>query len=188
MFNNYYIRIDFSKNAKLSYYIRNILGLLIPSYFYQKIVTSYALDTVGEKLQKRVDYYNKLTETFRPSDTLKTIKAFKKEKKKTYFFDLYEYLRYFPNHLRVSYLFGDITTIPDTPTIVKSRPISGDNQNSILMKLNKVRHFIFVEDKIAFKDKNNLLVWRGKAHMLHRQAFVQRYHDNPHCDVGETKK
>ncbi len=188
MFNNYYIRVDLSKNAKFTYYIKNIVGLFIPSSFYQKKLESYLSPEVDEILQKRVDYYNKLTENFTLNQKLKSIEDFKKEKKKTYFFDLFEYLRYFTKEFKLSYLFGDITTIPDIPTIVKSRPIEGDNQNSILMKLNKVRHFIFVEDKIAFKDKKDLLVWRGKAHMPHRQTFVQRYHDNPHCDIGETKK
>lgn len=188
MFNNYYIRVDLSKNAKFTYYIKNIVGLFIPSSFYQKKLESYLSPEVDEILQKRVDYYNKLTENFTLNQELKSIGDFKKEKKKTYFFDLFEHLRYFPKEFKISYLFGDITTIPAKPTIVKSRPIEGENQNSILMKLNKVRHFIFVEDKIDFKDKKDLLVWRGKAHMPHRQAFVRRYHDNPHCDIGETKK
>jgi len=188
MFNNYVIRVDFSKNSKFPYYLKNIVGFLIPSAFFQKKLPLYVDRKVDKDLQRRVDYYNKVEENFVVDPKVKTIKAFKKEKKKTYFFDLFEYLRYFPKHFKISYLFGDVTTIPQVSTIVKSRPIAGDNQNSILMKLDKVRHFIFVEDKIDFVDKKDILVWRGKAHMPHRQAFVQRYHDNPYCDIGETKK
>jgi len=188
MFNNYYIRVDFNKNSKFTYYLKNIMEFCIPNAFYQKRLASYISSSLDEKLQKRVNYYNKLTNDFTLNRDVKSIKNFKKEKKKTYFFDLYASLRYFPKWFKVSYLFGDITTIPDTPTIVKSRPIDGENQNAILMKLNKIRHFLFVNDKIAFEDKKDLLVWRGKAHMPHRQVFVQRYYDNPFCDIGQTKK
>ena len=188
MFNNYYIRIDFKKNSKFPYYVKNVVRLFIPSFFYERKRDVYLQTKGDKKLQERVDYYNQLNDTFTLDKEAKSIKHFFGEEKSTYFFDLYRYLRYFPKSFKISYLFGDITHVPKQATLVKSRPIEGDNKNAILMKLNKVRHFIFVKDTLAFEDKKDLLVWRGKAHMPHRQDFVQRFYNNPYCEIGETKR
>ena len=64
-------------------------------------------------------------------------------------------------------LFGDITHSPDLPSIVKSRPINDKNHNSILMKLNKVRHFTYTNDSNKFDDKINKLI--GK---MQRDGFT----------------
>ncbi len=181
------LRIDFNKNTKLKYYIVNIFRFLIPSFFFRNRVKSLLSDIENlDYIQERVNYYNKLDDNFVLEDDAISIEKFKKEKKKTYFFDLMEYLRYFNPAYKISYLFGDITDIPDTPSFLKSRPIEGDNNNSILMKLNKVRHFIFVNDKIAFKDKKDLLVWRGKCYIPHRVEFIKKFYNHPDCNIGQT--
>ena len=186
--NNRYIRIDGSKNAKLPYYLRNIFTFLMPSSFYQKRLNTLLNHSEDrEYINNRVNYYNKIDKPFKLNQA-KSIKAFKKEKKKTYFFDLYKYLTYFNENLKFSYLFGDICEIPNEPTFLKSRPIEGKNQNSILLKLNHVRHFIFVDDTKKFEDKKNILVWRGKAHQKHRQAFLNKFYGHPLCNVGQIIK
>lgn len=55
---------------------------------------------------------------------------------------------------------GDIIIVPDYPSIVKSRPLvtgdqrlSIDNTNSVVMKLEKDRHFVFVNDTKPFHEK-----------------------------------
>lgn len=48
---------------------------------------------------------------------------------------------------------GDVYFTPDSPTIVKSRLLIQNNENSVLMKLDKLRHFMFVDDKIPFTSK-----------------------------------
>ncbi len=180
------MRIDFNKNTKLTYYLKNILKLSIPALFFQRKLPTL-LQNSDEYILKRVNYYNKLNKCFSLQNKLPTIEKFSHiEKKKTYYFDLLEYLRYFNKNLKISYLFGDITTIPKEPSFLKSRPIEGDNQNSILLKLNKVRHFIFVDDKIAFEDKNDMLVWRGKCYIAHRQKFIKEFYDKNYCNVGQT--
>lgn len=160
-----------------------------------KVIYKKNLDKVYKKLSKkqrkyidsRVDYYNKRNTPFSIPKEAKTIsKYIKKEKAKTYFFDLFEYLKHFDNSNKISYLFGDITEVPNEPAIVKSRPIKGDNQNSILMKLNKVRHFIFVDDKLKFSEKKDMAVWRGKCYRKHRQKFVKLYYNSPLCNIGQT--
>lgn len=181
-----YFRIDLNKNTKLSFYLKNILKMAIPSFIYQKkldnILNNYKNNI---EVQKRVNYYNKLNNKFNINSL--SIDEFKnKEKKKTYYFDLLEYLKYFKQKYKINYLFGDIVDIPKKPTIVKSRPIDGDNQNSILMKLNKIRHFIFVDDKIEFKDKKDILVWRGKCYVPHRIEFIKNFYNKSYCNVGQT--
>lgn len=171
----------------MTYYLANGVKLLLPDYLYRARLDA-KLNSVEEStyIRERVDYYNKLDENFTLPNEAKTVEAFKKEKKKTYFFDLINYLRYFSPRLKFLYLFGDITAVPEHPTFLKSRPINGDNRNAVLMNLNKIRHFIFVDDKIRFQDKKDLLVWRGKAYVEHRIEFLKKFHDNPLCNIGQT--
>lgn len=181
-----YMRIDLNKNSKPIFYIKSILIYLIPSFFFQmKLADAIQKAQKEPALLQRVHYYNKTT-PFKPSPNLKTIQEFYTEKKKTYFFDLLRYLKYFNQKLKISYLFGDITHVPNEPTIVKSRPIKGNNANSILMKLNSVRHFIFVDDTLTFESKVDKIVWRGKCYVPHRIEFVKKFYNHPLCDIGQT--
>jgi len=182
------LRIDFKKNTKFTYYMKNIFQLFIPSFFYRKRLSSLVNNkNIDEYILKRINYYNKIEKNFLVDESAISITKFQKiEKKKTYYFDLLLYLRYFPPILKISYLFGDTTSVPNTPCFVKSRPIQGNNQNSILMKLNKVRHFIFVNDTIRFEDKKDILVWRGKCYTKHRKKFIQEFYNKPYCNVGQT--
>lgn len=180
--------IDLSKNAKPPYYIRNILIFLTPAIFYQKKLQKLLTDNENrEYIENRVNYYNKVDDNLTLQEA-KSIEAFKKEKKKTYFFDLYQYLIYFNKNFKISYLFGDIIHVPKEPTLLKSRPINANNENSVLLNLDKVRHFIFLNDTIKFEDKKDLLVWRGRAHQEHRKYFLNKFYTHPLCDVGQIIK
>lgn len=106
-------------------------------------------------------------------------------KPKTYFFDSFRLLRYFPLKFKIFYLFGDITTVPCEPSIVKSRPIDDKNENSVLLKLNTVRHFLFINDKKPFRDKKNILLGRSKVYQKKRERFLEMYFGHSLCDVGQ---
>ncbi len=182
-----HLRIDFNKNTKLTYYLNNILRHLLPDLFYRlQLHTKLQKCNDISYIEDRLNYYNKIEKSFTLPDDATTIQQFKKEKKKTYFFDLMEYLRYFNPSFKIAYLFGDITTIPEQPTLLKSRPVNGKNENSVLLNLNKIRHFIFVNDKVAYEDKEDILVWRGKAYVGHRVDFLKQFHDKPYCNIGQT--
>ncbi|MBN2825440.1 MAG: lipopolysaccharide A protein [Campylobacterales bacterium] len=56
------------------------------------------------------------------------------------------------------------------------------------MKLNRVRHFIFVNDSLPYEAKENKLVWRGGVHVPHRIAFMEQFFDHPLCDIGQTNR
>jgi len=181
------IRIDFNKNTKFIYYLKQIARFFTPTFILKKSLLKFLkTDTFDVAIVERVNYYNKIETDFTlPKDAISIEDFIKKEKKKTYYFDLLEYLRYFDKKLSFSYLFGDITTIPEHPAFLKSRPIEGDNENSILMKLNKIRHFIFVNDKRSFESKKDMLVWRGKCYTPHRQKFIQEFYNKEFCNVGQ---
>jgi hypothetical protein len=154
-----------------------------------KIKTIESYDT--SYIKNRVDYYCKLQELSQISSGIE-LGSFKVGKRqKDYFFDTYEYTRYFDKKLLISYKFGDVTIIPDTPTIVKSRPIEGDNANSVVLKLDKNRHFTFVNDNKHFRDKKNMLIGRnvvGKTRQEHRFKFLEKYINHPMCNIGMINK
>ena len=163
------------QRRKFKYYLVHSISLIIPRLFFRKKL-KYELKKVNDYnsqyLRSRVDYYNKIIENFEIGEDAVNIetlfnlqiekfigKIFKKKKLKkrtTYFFDLYNILSYFPSFLKVHFKFGDITENFSKPVIVKSRPIN-DNKNSVLMKLNEVRHFYFLKDNITFHEKKTKL-------------------------------
>ncbi|MGY5355729.1 glycosyl transferase family 90 [Wenyingzhuangia sp. IMCC45467] len=166
---------------KFKYYVKNVFLDIVPRSCFSKNIKHK-----GFNLSERVDYYNKLANTYHLKNSV-DIQGFKRPKKlKTYYFDLIESLRYFPKNYKFDYEFGDVTEVPNQPCFVKSRPIVDDNQNSILLKLNKVRHFKFVKDKIRYVDKIDMMVGRAKifAYHPHRIDFYKKYFKNPLCDLG----
>lgn len=181
---------------KFFYYLKSCTILLMPHFilkarkqcFLQKYYPKYN----NADLQSRLDYYNKLKEKKQipqSSPTLANHKLKNVNYSKVYFFDSYEFTRYFSKTLPWLFLPGDITDLQPYPTIVKSRPITENNENSVLLKLNKIRHFIFVKDKTKFEDKIPKILFRGAAHGKPiRQKFIEMYINNPMCDVKDTAK
>ena len=179
------------KNSKLKYYLRNVLRYLTPPFFL-RIRLNSILKEVEKREDKeyildRVNYYNKLYKNVQlPNNSQKLAEHSLKGQKSVYFFDTYEYTRWFSPKLLWCYIAGDINYIPDHPSIVKARPISNNNQNSILLNLNKVRHFIFINDKTSFSDKMNKVIFRGETDgKQNRQLFVNTFYNHPLCDAGD---
>ncbi|MBK3519495.1 glycosyl transferase family 90 [Carboxylicivirga marina] len=185
------------RNFKQYYYFKSALKLLIPNFLYQlrrhSIIGSYLKKSSDEKvyINKRVNYYIKLNSSFNRSNQAKQLGELKPGKKqRTYFFDTHEITRYFPNDNYIDFEFGDITEVPPHPAIVKSRPISDSNQNSVLLNLNKIRHFTFPKDITAYHKKKDLLVWRGAFKTVHTQRikFVEKWFGHPQCNVAHVSK
>lgn len=78
--------------------------------------------------------------------------------------------------------------MPPGPSIVKSRPIYDNNLNSVVLNLDKVRHFTFINDKKDFRKKKNMLVGRNNAGQLHRIKFLEMYFNHPLCNIGKVNK
>jgi len=180
------------KNNKFWYYLLNNIRQYLPSLFFQKKLQ----DKIGEikefdskYIQQRVEYYNRLNTNNDLTINGMCLSEYKLGKKmKTYFFDSYEFIRFFNPKLRAIFLFGDITHIPEEPSFVKSRPIEGDITNSVILKLDKIRHFLFVNDYKSFQSKKNMMVGRNKAAQAHRIKFLEMYFNHPMCNIGQVNK
>lgn len=109
-------------------------------------------------------------------------------KSTAYCFDFRNHIQFLPRDRRLDYQFGDVTEVPDSPCFVKSRPVRNDasNRNSVLLKLNTIRHFRFVKDQTPFRQKKALAVWRGKPISQQRIDLATRFVDHPLCDIGCT--
>ena len=80
-----------------------------------------------------------------------------------------------------------MTYVPEFPSVVKSRPLCENNHNSVVLKLDKVRHFIFVDDEKSFEEKDFKVVFRGKiAGKQSRKDFMAKFYGNPLFDVGDV--
>jgi len=107
----------------------------------------------------------------------------------TYFFDSRAILRYFPAGLRYHLVPGDVTWVPAVPSFVKSRPIDagGGNANSVLLRLNQIRHFVFVRDPYAWGEKDDTAVFRGKIYgKPKRIPLFEKFFGKPGFDLGDT--
>ena len=178
------------KNNKMLYYLVNYIRQVIPSTFYQK---KLAQKTHSKQqlsgILKRVAYYNKLSNTITLKNPVLLSEIKTVPGSKVYFFDLYQYSRYFNQKLKGLFLFGDITEVPKQPTFVKSRPIGDNNANSVLLKWNKLRHFMFIKkEQKTYPEKKNMLVSRGKVHktQAHRIKFIEKYFAHPMCNIGRV--
>ena len=191
-----------NQKRKFFYYLKSCTFLFIPNFYYRskvKSIISQKHDQIDIDL--RVNYYFKIKDKFKVSSKAMTITEFWKyqifkfnnnifknkriKKHTTYFFDLYTIFSYFSLGKKIDFKFGDIKEACKIPTIVKSRPIA-NSQNSIIMKLNKIRHFNFVNDNTEFVNKKNSAVWRGYAkNSERREFFIKNYYQVPLFNIGQ---
>lgn len=176
---------------KLFYYLKNfVFNALPPAYFKHRFKQLKKFEKYCdlESLNERLDYYFKPGNVFDIPENAVAVKDFRRTKGTGYYFDLKAFLHYFKPNTKFAYIFGDETKVSPYPTIIKARPIEGNNVNSVLLKLNKRRHFRWVNDKTSFKEKKNKLVWRGGAYWPLRRNFAEQFYQHPQCNVGQTNK
>jgi len=130
----------------------------------------------------RVRYYNRMSPGW-DAAAARPIRSIPL-KHSYYYYDLKIAAKHFGADRRLRFLFGDVTEVPSEPAIVKSRPIGGDNANSIVMKLDRLRHFYLPTDERRFEDKKPWAVWRGSAINPARARLVKRFAAHPRHDVG----
>lgn len=195
-------KLHSGKPNKLAKLIKNYAGLLVPDVCYRMRLQDKLLEAAERPdygyIMRRVDYYNRMHTSWRvsPQDKAEyakntfsytgTLGDYHRRLFKTvYYFDQHDVTRWFPKDLRWNYCPGDVYFIPDQPTIVKSRPLAGDNRNSVLLKLNKQRHFMFVNDRKSFREKQDMAIFRGKIRQSRiRTRFLDMYFDHPMFDCG----
>lgn len=184
------------KNSyKFRCYLKGLINDLVPKVYWRhslnRILQRYeSLSTVEkQKVMNRVNYYNKLIHNFSFPEKLDfSHQKYQGVTSQAYMMDFKYLMNFFPDDVNFSYLFGDIVEVPDFPTFLKSRPILAEqqNENSVLLKLNKIRHYYVVHDKYIFEEKIPRLVWRGKSNQPERVELLRRFHGSQICDVGDT--
>jgi len=179
-----------NRNNKVYYYIKAILRELVPGRLTRCRLRKLLIQDHRQDLsyvEDRVNYYNKLGEVKTLGDQAIAIGSYRIPNHiRVYYFDSKEYLRYFDPRLRFHILPGDIIHVPEFPTLVKSRPIAGDNTNSVLLNLDKARHFNFIKDHIPFHQKANMLIGRSGFSQPHRARFFEMYKEHPLCDLKKA--
>ncbi|WP_152286083.1 glycosyl transferase family 90 [Flavicella marina] len=180
------------KKIKIFYYLNTNLNLLRPEWclrWYKKqLETKFTSDYDTFLIRERVSYYNKIDKnTDLGTNSVDIQKLSRKDYRGTYYFDSMEYLQFFNKNNSVNVLFGDVIHTPNTPTLVKSRPIE-NNTNSIILNLDKHRHFLFIKDKRKFSDKKDKLIGIGMVNdqKALRVRFLEMHFNNPLCDIGHT--
>ena len=170
---------------------RYVASLLKPAAFYRSSLAGI-LGTIDDHdragIEDRVNYYNKLTEPFH-LDAPVTLGTFKHTGNTSMQMDLKSVLRYFDKSQCFNHVLGDTTKNPPTPSFLKSRPINGDNRNSVVLKLNSARHYTFIDDPTPFGEKKNMAIWRGAVFRRKmRIALMENCFGHPGCDLGDTDK
>ena len=184
------IHLGSGKNSKLPYFIRNGIRRTTPRSWLRSrlphVLAEVEKRPDKEYILSRVDYYNKLSLVTPLPPGSPVLGDFTlKGNKSAYFFDSFEYTRWFDPSLHWEYVFGDVIHVPGVPAIVKSRPIVGDNAHSVLLNLDKVRHFTFLHDTVPFRNKTDKAIFRGDIREKpHRVRFMEMYHGHPMVDTG----
>lgn len=176
----------------LKYWANGVSKLLLPNQLFlssRKRIMSSLDDNEMQIVHARASYYCQLPEMV-AEPSMGNIGSFgipirRKHRFSRYVLDLNEVLCRFPNHLMFDYMFGDITEEAKVPSFVKSRPIPNGTTQSVIMKLDKLRHFRFVNDTRRFQDKKNMLVSRNFVTQPHRRRLLDMYFGHAMCDVGK---
>ena len=116
------------KNNYFLYNLKGIARSFTPAIFLPKNREKILKDVLArpdiEYIKSRVDYYCQLDSPITLDDEAKNLSFVRfTRKKRVYFFDTYEYTRYFPQDFKAHFEFGDVNYICPKPSITKSRPI-----------------------------------------------------------------
>ena len=185
-------KLHSGKNSKAAYYMQAALRDMLPDQLYamrlnrelERCAAMYDRDYIAD----RVDYYCKLSRPVTLGSDSEPIGALqRKGNPSTYYYDSREALQWFNPELRWHYLFGDIRDIPAEPTVVKSRALGTDNSNSVLLKLDRCRHFVYINDHLQPEEKDDRAIFRGHIGTRENRAlFCRMYADNPRVDAADT--
>lgn len=187
------------KNSNLKYYIRSYLREYTPKIFSRmqlnRILRQLNQRQDKEEIMRRVNYYCKLDKGSNFNRQMWSDKAIMLQDQpvtgqKTYYFDAMEYARYFSQDLRWILDAGDKPYVAPEPAIVKNRPIVEHNENSVILNLDKNRHFLFVRDNKPWRDKNNMTIFRGDLgpRKENRDVFMNRWYGHPMVDAASTNR
>lgn len=189
---DYYLQIG-KGLKKFGYYVGHFGAYALPGALYRRRREHVMASLTPEQEQEcmlRCDYYNRMPQAT-PGPGWQPVGDYRfpfgaKKHYSTYFLEMQKCVRYFPPDLNFSYRFGDVTEEPDEPTFVKSRPITSGPTNSVVLKLDRVRHFNFVRDQRPWSSKRDMMVSRNVVRQPHRTLLMERCYGHPLCDIGQV--
>ena len=169
----------------LRWQLRNLFIWLRVKYAPVREYPFTALAALNDAQKLRLQAYCQLRGPLPLPDNSTTARDISLKKNSHYVGDLLRCL--YPRFLNHSFVkeFGDVNWIPDEPTLLKSRPIQGDNSNAVLLPLDVRRHMCFPHDTTPFHSKRSAMVWRGAGYQPHRQLFLQQTAGLRCCDAGD---
>ena len=187
--------MDRFKPKKIRSYIGAYLREAVPSAIWRQTMPDFE-----GKLEKRQDkdyiisrvlYYNRISGNFRPESDFMRIGDLKKIKSSSmYKHDAWRTTRWFSQDLLWKADFQDVNWICDEPTVTKSRPISEDNSNNIILKLDRCRHFNFIRDPYDFREKSPRGIFMadiGDVGKMNRVEFMKVWFGSDICDCGSIR-
>lgn len=174
------------------FYTKNFAYYYLPKCMYGSVCIPHLTQEEYDSVRWRTDYYVRLPHNKSIDMSSATrVADFKypfgnKKKFATYFFDLYPFIRTMQDNMYFHYIFGDINREAGHPSFVKARPITVEATNNVICKLNQVRHFRFINDKLDFRQKKDMTVFRNIVRQQpNRTLFIKRFSGHPACDVGQ---
>lgn len=180
------------KNSKAGYYLKAGFRDILPDGLCRQRLEK-ELDACSrlydkEYIDSRVNLYCQFNDHRDLGTEAETIGSLRKVKHgSTYYYDSREILRWFDPTLRWNHLFGDVRDIPPYPTVVKTRSLGCDNSNSVVLKLDKCRHYVFLRDKKSFEAKADRAIFRGYiGQRPNRVLFCNTFANNPRIDGATT--
>lgn len=177
------------KPSRLGFFAHNLLELCQPRAWLERRgaeLLARTEDWPAQELAERVDYYFRFPDRFELGPEADSLPLTALRRQRNYWFDLARLLRRMPRGRRVERYFGDRTEPPARPTLVKARRIDEAERTSVLLKLNRVRHYVRVEDRRPWSSKRATAVWRGNSRHPVRIRLLEDWQRNPCCDVGAT--
>jgi hypothetical protein len=173
-------------SKRLKYYGKGIAHHITPYAVCRgatgRLLEAFRAHPDRGEMETRATYYNRLSEAFGAATAPRISEIERRQSR--YFIDLNEHSKGFGPDRRLWYLFCDNVSVPDQPSVAKSRPIGSGNENVIILNLDKIRHFTWSGDNLPFREKKPAAVWRGSPNTERRKILIEKFYDHPTFDIG----
>lgn len=187
--------MDRFKPKKIKNYIAAYMREAVPSAIWRMLMPDFAgiLERRSDRdyIYERVRYYNRISGKFKMDGNAIRLKDLWEVKSSSmYRHDAWRTSRWFDQELLWNLSFVDVNWVCKVPTITKSRPVSEDNENNILLKLNRYRHFNFIKDPLEHNmkyDKGIFMADIGDEAKVNRVRFMEKYFGSGICDCGSIR-
>jgi len=185
------------------YYLRAALWELVPGFLLRRrlrrLLRSWESRPDADYLRWRRDFYCMLEGNAEkaPDDVRNMTRRGEKVVRvrdvtprlfqSRYALDARRLLRYFPQNLLIRFRDGDVMENSACPAVMKARRLGPGAVNGVLLRLDSIRHYLRPHDPIPYREKEDLLLFRGDTRgKPDREALLRRWSGHPLMDLGDT--